>query len=40
MRLSESKHDKERLKVELEELREESEHMKAARGELGYKVEG
>ena len=37
MRLPESKHDKERLEVE---LKEENEHMKAARGELGYEVEG
>ena len=40
MRLPESKHDKERLEVELKELKEENEHMKTARGELGYEVEG
>lgn len=40
MRLPESKHDKERLEVELEGHREENEYMKAARGELGYEVEG
>jgi hypothetical protein len=40
MLLPESKHDKKRLEVELEGLREENEHMKVARGELGYKVEG
>ena len=39
MRLPESKHDKERLKVELKGLKE-NEHMKAAWGELGYEVEG
>jgi hypothetical protein len=37
MRLPESKHDKERLEVE---LKEENEHMKTTRGELGYEVEG
>ena len=40
MRLPESKHDKERLEVELEGHREENEYMKAARRELGYEVEG
>jgi hypothetical protein len=40
MRLPESKHDKERLELELERLKEENEHMKEARGELGYDVEG
>jgi len=32
--------DVERLEVELERLKEENEHMKAARGELGYRVDG
>jgi len=32
--------DVERLEGELERLREEDEQMKAARGELGYEVEG
>ena len=31
--------DVERLEGELEGLKDENEHMKAARGELGYEVE-